>query len=134
MPVKYTRKRTLKGGAKKGRKVVKRNTKKSKGTTKNKGKGKKSGLDAEISLKPALAKIVKKKSASRKEATKQIWKHIKANNLQGMQGVTCISNGRTYNGGQVIMCGKDPLMKDLCQGREKIAMTDIAGLISANSN
>ena len=150
MPFKYSRKKLLKGGSKKKSSSKKSSAKKSsskKPSTKKslskKSSAKKSssksssnntGLDAVIQFNKVLSDIVKKNSGSRKEATKGIWNHIRNNNLQGTAGISCVSNGRTYNGGQVIMCSNDSKMSALCGGKERIAMTEIAGLISKNSN
>ena len=97
----------------------------------NGGKTKKNntGLNKIYKFKKQLGNITKTQSGTRKDAVKSIWNHINKNKLKGNKIETLRHNGKLYKGGQVIMC-KDKLMKDFSQNKTKIAMTQIAGLIS----
>ena len=92
-----------------------------------------SPLDAKLKVSGALADIIGKSPISRPQATKKIWAYIKKNKCQGKSGsdvsVKYPKHGkrqRTYKGGQVILCDKDKKLQELCGGKSKIAMVELA--------
>ena len=91
----------------------------------------KKGLDKVLRFKSSLVNLTKQKQGSRKEAVKKIWNHIKTNKLKGGENEKYTHKGKTYKGGQVILC-KTKLMKEFSGGKNKIAMTEIAQFISKN--
>ncbi len=96
-------------------------------TLKKKTQGK--GLNKIYSFKTKLQNITKTSKGTRKEAVKKVWNHINQNNLKGSKNDTLHHKGKTYKGGQVILC-KNKAMKDFSMNKNKIAMTEIGGLIS----
>ena len=78
-----------------------------------------------------LAAIVGTKKMKRGAIMKALWKEIKKEKLQGVEGDTVKYKGKTgpmktYRGGQVIHVGRDPDFKELCGGKKKIAMFELS--------
>ena len=96
-----------------------------KSSKKSQGKG----LNKVYSFKSKLQNITKSSKGTRKEAVRKVWKHINQNNLKGNKTETLRHKGKTYKGGQVILC-KNKAMKEFSMNKNKIAMTEIGGLIS----
>ena len=85
-------------------------------------------LDVKVTVKGPLAEILGKKQVARKAILKGLWhgkNGIHALGLQGEEGDSVKSKGRTYVNGQVIHCGDDPRWKKLCGGKNKVAMTEV---------
>ena len=78
-----------------------------------------------------LKNLVNMDKGARKDAIKKVWSYINKHSLKGNSTDSIIYNGKKYKGGQVILC-KNKLMKDFCNNKNKIAMTEIAKLISKN--
>jgi len=89
---------------------------------------KKGPLDVKVSIEGPLAEILGKKSVSRKAILKGLWhgkNGIHALGLQGHEGDSVKSKGRTYVNGQVIHSGLDSRWKKMCGGKSKVSMTEI---------
>lgn len=81
-----------------------------------------------------LNEIVGNSKMTTGKITQKVWKYIDKKNLKGVSGDTCkyktkAGKTNTAKGGQVIWCGDDPLMKELCGGKKKIAMMKLPGII-----
>ena len=87
------------------------------------------GLNKIYSFKTKLRNITKSSKGTRKEAVRKVWNHINQHNLKGKKHEILRLKGKTYKGGQVILC-KNKAMKDFSMNKNKIAMTEIGGLIS----
>jgi chromatin remodeling complex protein RSC6 len=77
-----------------------------------------------------LAAIVGTKKMTRGAITAALWKEIKKEKLQGAEGDTVMYKRKKYKGGQVIHVGRDPDFKELCGGKKKIAMFELATFMS----
>ena len=73
-----------------------------------------------------LAAIVGTKKMKRGAIMKALWKEIKKEGLQGVEGDTVMYKRKKYKGGQVIHVGVDPDFKQLCGGKKKIAMFELS--------
>lgn len=78
-----------------------------------------------------LKNITNQNQGTRTNAVKKVWEYINKHNLKGSSTELLKHNGKTYKGGQVILCKTD-LMKKFSNNKNKIAMTQIAQLISKN--
>ena len=102
---------------------------KSKSKSRSSGKkSKKNTFNNPLKVSGPLVAVIGKTSVSRPQATKKFWAYIKKNKLQAKSGsdVSVTYKGKTYKGGQVILCGGDKNMKKLCGGNAKISMVQLA--------
>ena len=76
-----------------------------------------------------LKNLTKLSKGTRTTAVKKVWEYINKSSLKGKSTEILKHNGKTYKGGQVILCNTD-LMKKFSGNKNKIAMTQIAQLIS----
>lgn len=76
-----------------------------------------------------LKNITKLSKGTRTTAVKKVWEYINKLSLKGKSNEILKHNGKTYKGGQVILCNTD-LMKNFSGNKNKIVMTEIAQLIS----
>ena len=76
-----------------------------------------------------LKNLTKLSKGTRTTAVKKVWEYINKLSLKGKSTEILKHNGKTYKGGQVILCNTD-LMKRFSGNKNKIAMTQIAQLIS----
>lgn len=76
-----------------------------------------------------LKNLTKLSKGSRTTAVKKVWEYINKSSLKGKSNEMLKHNGKTYKGGQVILCKTD-VMKRFSGNKNKIAMTQIAQLIS----
>lgn len=94
-------------------------------------KTKKNSFNSVYKFSNNLKNITNLKQGKRTDAVKKVWEYINKHNLKGSGKEILKYNGKTYKGGQVISC-KTNLMKQFSNNKTKIAMTQIAQLISNN--
>ena len=73
-----------------------------------------------------LAAIIGTRKMTRGKIMAALWKEIKKEKLQGVEGDSVMYKGKKYKGGQVIHVGRDPDFKELCGGKKKIAMFELS--------
>ena len=73
-----------------------------------------------------LAAIIGTRKMTRGKIMAALWKEIKKEKLQGVEGDSVMYKGKKYKGGQVIHVGDDPDFKELCGGKKKIAMFELS--------
>ena len=71
------------------------------------------------------------KKLKRGQIQQKVWAHIYKMNLQGVEGDTAkyktkAGKSATAKGGQVLFVGDDPILKEVCKGKKKIAMFELA--------
>ena len=102
-----------------------------KNTTKITKSRKNNSFNQVYKYKLPLKNLVNMNKGARKDAIKKVWSYINKHSLKGKSTDNIMYNGKQYKGGQVILC-KSKLMKDFSNNKNKIAMTEIASLISKN--
>ena len=95
-----------------------------------------------IKIKPTgpLADMIGSKPLSRPQVTKKLWAYIDKHDLKGESGD---GHTATYKkkaggtckakGGQVIHWGEDPLMREFCGNKSKVAMFALATFVEKHS-
>jgi chromatin remodeling complex protein RSC6 len=77
-----------------------------------------------------LNEIVGNKKITRGQVMKKLWNHIHKKNLQGVEGDTAKYKGKTYKGGQILFVGDDPILKEICKGKNKIVMFELTAYMN----